>query len=191
MQNTEVLNPGCECNYAWLEITRRCGVRIPGSHGQRPYRASHGRFMSRQKCALCESYCFLAAGTGIFNICPGKVRSAAWRSGPATGTGPRQLIFPPPPCRTRVALWPGCATSSQGHCGRGTRCQGRCGRGGRAQSCSLASRFGVVVGRIQPLRCCCAWSHAGWGGGSCLGWVRWERGCFPSGIQLWHLLLPQ
>lgn len=64
------------------------------------------------------------------------------------------------------------------------------------ESPGLLSRFpcaraGVVVGRIQPLRCCCAWSRAGWGCGSCLGWVRWERGSFRSGIQVWHLLLPQ
>lgn len=34
MQNTKVLNPDCECNYVWLEITLRCRVSIPGSRGQ-------------------------------------------------------------------------------------------------------------------------------------------------------------
>lgn len=185
MQNTEVLNPGCECNYVRLEMTLSCRVSIPGSQGQRAYSLAYLVYV-QIGVPYVRVPVFQAAGTGIFNICPGKGRSGAWRNSPTAGTGPRHLIFFPL-CRMRAALWPGCATSYQGHCSRGTRCQGQGARGCSRSLCAPAG----VVGRIQPLSCCCARSHGGQGGGSCLAWMHGARGCFLSVIQLWHLLLPQ
>lgn len=81
---------------------------------------------------LCPfgSASFQAAGTGIFNMGPGKVRLV-------------QLLGPVPgslfvnPLQNKAGLWPGCATPYQGHCSCGTRCQGCCWEGGGAQGCAL------------------------------------------------------
>lgn len=48
-----------------------------------------------QGFVLCGSAPFQAAGPGIFDVRPGKVRLGAWSNGPAPGTSPRLLICQP------------------------------------------------------------------------------------------------